>query len=65
MAAIDHHYYDNIAALDMEDKRLAAENKRADIDRDVRKKKQRQSRMQLRMSWPPNSPLMQSNAIMI
>lgn len=34
-----NHYYDNIAALDMEDKRLAAENKRADIDRDVRKKK--------------------------
>lgn len=33
-----NHYYDNIAALDMEDKRLAAENKRADIDRDVRKK---------------------------
>lgn len=35
----NNHYYDNIAALDMEDKRLAAENKRADIDRDVRKKK--------------------------
>ena len=34
----NNHYYDNIAALDMEDKRLAAENKRADIDRDVRKK---------------------------
>lgn len=33
-----NHYYDNIAALDMEDKRLAAENKHADIDRDVRKK---------------------------
>ena len=32
----NNHYYDNIAALDMEDKRLAAENKRADIDRDVR-----------------------------
>ena len=35
----NNHYYDNIAALDMEDKRLAAENKRADIDQDVRKKK--------------------------
>lgn len=35
----NNHYYDNIAALDMEDKRLAAENKHADIDRDVRKKK--------------------------
>lgn len=35
----NNHYYDNIAALDMEDKRLAAENKKADIDRDVRKKK--------------------------
>ena len=35
----NNHYYDNIAALDMEEKRLAAENKRADIDRDVRKKK--------------------------
>ena len=35
----NNHFYDNIAALDMEDKRLAAENKRADIDRDVRKKK--------------------------
>lgn len=35
----NNHYYDNIAALDMEDKRLAAENKRADIDRDVRTKK--------------------------
>lgn len=34
----NNHYYDNIAALDMEDKRLAAENKRADIDRDVRTK---------------------------
>lgn len=32
-------YYDNIAALDMEEKRLAAENKRAEIDRDVRMKK--------------------------
>ena len=32
-------YYDDIAALDMEDKRLAAENKRADIDRDIRAKK--------------------------
>ena len=35
----NNHYYDNIAALDMEDKRLAAENKCADIDRDIRKKK--------------------------
>lgn len=35
----NNHYYDNIAALDMEDKRLAAENKRADIDQSVRKKK--------------------------
>ena len=35
----NNHYYDNIAALDMEEKRLAAENKRADIDRDVRKKR--------------------------
>lgn len=35
----NYHYYDNIAALDMEDKRLAAESKRADIDRDVRMKK--------------------------
>lgn len=32
-------YYDNIAALDMEDKRLAAENKRSVIDQDVRKQK--------------------------
>lgn len=32
-------YYDNIAALDMEDKRLAAENKRAVINQDVRKQK--------------------------
>ena len=29
------------------------------------RRRQRQSRMQLRMSWPPNSPLLQSNAIMI
>ena len=35
----NNHYYDNIAALDMEDKRLAAENKRADIDQNVRQKK--------------------------
>lgn len=35
----NNNYYDNIAALDMEDKRLAAENKKADIDREVRKKK--------------------------
>lgn len=35
----NNHYYDNIAAIDMEDKRLAAENKRADIDQEVRKKK--------------------------
>lgn len=35
----NNRYYDNIAALDMEDKRLAAENKKADIDQDVRKKK--------------------------
>lgn len=34
-----NHYYDNIAALDMEEKRLAAENKRAQIDQEVRKKK--------------------------
>ena len=34
----NNHYYDNIAALDMEEKRLAAENKRAEIDRDVRTK---------------------------
>ena len=34
-----NHYYDNIAALDMEDKRLAAEKKRADVDRDVRTKR--------------------------
>lgn len=34
-----NHHYDNIAALDMEDKRLAAENKRADVDREVRKTK--------------------------
>lgn len=32
----NNHYYDNIAALDMEDKRLAAEKKRAVIDQDVR-----------------------------
>lgn len=31
-------YYDNIATLDTEDKRLHAENKRADADRDIRKK---------------------------
>ncbi len=35
----NNHYYDNIAALDMEDKRLAAENKKAIIDQDVRKQK--------------------------
>ena len=35
----NNHYYDNIAAIDMEDKRLAAENKRADIDQEVRRKK--------------------------
>ena len=35
----NNHYYDNIAALDMEDKRLSAENKRAQIDQEVRKKK--------------------------
>ncbi len=35
----NNHYYDNIAAIDMEDKRLAAENKRAMIDQDVRKQK--------------------------
>lgn len=35
----NNHYYDNIATIDMEDKRLAAENKRADIDQEVRKKK--------------------------
>ena len=34
----NNHYYDNIAALDMEEKRLAAENKKAEIDRDVRTK---------------------------
>lgn len=32
-------YYDNIAALDMEEKRREAENKRATIDKDVRKQK--------------------------
>ena len=35
----NNHYYDNIAALDMEDKRLAAEKKKAIIDQDVRKQK--------------------------
>ena len=35
----NNHYYDNIAALDMEDKRLAAEKKRAVIDQDVRAQK--------------------------
>jgi flotillin len=30
-------YYDNIAALDMGDKRLAAENKRATVDQEVRR----------------------------
>jgi flotillin len=32
-------YYDNIAALDMGDKRLAAENKRATVDQEVRRQK--------------------------
>jgi len=32
-------YYDNIAALDMEDKRLSAETKKAQINQEVRKKK--------------------------
>lgn len=35
----NNHYYDNIATLDMEDKRLAAENKKAQIDQEVRKQK--------------------------
>lgn len=35
----NNHYYDNIAALDMEEKRLAAENKKAHIDQEVRRKK--------------------------
>ena len=35
----NNHYYDNIAALDMEEKRLAAENKKAMIDQEVRKQK--------------------------
>ena len=35
----NNHYYDNIAALDMEEKRLAAETKRAQIEQEVRKKK--------------------------
>lgn len=33
----NYGYYDNIAALDMEDKRLAAEKKKAVIDQDIRK----------------------------
>lgn len=36
----DHNgYYDNIAALDMEDKRREAENKKAIVDQEVRKQK--------------------------
>lgn len=35
----NNHYYDNIAALDMEDKRLSAENKKAQINQEIRKKK--------------------------
>lgn len=35
----NNHYYDNIAALDMEEKRLSAETKTAQIDQEIRKKK--------------------------
>lgn len=35
----NYNFYNNIAALDMEEKRKAAENKRAEIDRDVRTQK--------------------------
>lgn len=35
----NYHYYDNIAALDMEDKRLSAEKKRAVINQSVRAQK--------------------------
>lgn len=35
----ENGYYDNIAALDAGDKRRAAENKKAEIDQDVRSKK--------------------------
>lgn len=35
----NNHYYDNIAALDMEEKRREAENKRARIDQEVRTQK--------------------------
>lgn len=35
----NNHYYSNIAALDMEDKRLAAENKRAKINQEIRENK--------------------------
>ena len=35
----NNDYYNNIAALDMEEKRLAVENKRSIIDQDVRKQK--------------------------
>lgn len=35
----NNHYYNNIAALDMEDKRLAAENKKAKINQEIRENK--------------------------
>ena len=35
----NNHYYSNIATLDMEDKRLAAENKKAKINQEVRENK--------------------------
>ena len=35
----NNSYYDNIAALDMEDKRMAAENKKAAVDKDIRTQK--------------------------
>ena len=35
----NNHYYNNIAALDMQDKRLAAENKKAKIDQEIRENK--------------------------
>ena len=42
----DHNgYYDNIAALDMEDKRREAENKKAIVDQEVRKQKAESEKM--------------------
>lgn len=38
-------YYDNIAALDMEDKRREAENKRATVEQEVRKQKAESEKM--------------------